>query len=130
MSIFDIETVEKPRLEILGSSKPVAVRILDITTRIRMSVGTMFDPTIKRHTTLASQSYSFLIENEELGRKIIFDLGTQRKWQEQASSVVEIIKGFEWNISVDKNCEGSPFTAALVAFFAEKLCLLRRWRDQ
>ncbi|KFY35921.1 hypothetical protein V494_05478 [Pseudogymnoascus sp. VKM F-4513 (FW-928)] len=81
-----------PPIEIPASSNIVTVRVIDTTTRLHMPVGSMFDPVIKGHTTLASPSYSFLIENERLERKVLYDLGTQQKWQEQAPCVVDILE--------------------------------------
>ncbi|KFZ23479.1 hypothetical protein V502_02036 [Pseudogymnoascus sp. VKM F-4520 (FW-2644)] len=92
-----------PPIEIPASSNIVTVRVIDTTTRLHMHVGTMFDPLIKGHTTLASPSYSFLIENERLERKVLYDLGTQRKWQEQAPCVVDVIKTYGWDVRVEKD---------------------------
>jgi hypothetical protein len=92
-----------PPIEIPASSNIVTVRVIDTTTRLHMPVGTMFDPPIKGHTTLASPSYSFLIENERLERKVLYDLGTQRKWQEQAPCVVDMIRTYGWDVRVEKD---------------------------
>ncbi|KAF2111506.1 beta-lactamase-like protein [Lophiotrema nucula] len=97
------EAAEIPKVEIPPSSNTVTVRVIDTTTRIRMPVGTMFDPPIKGHTRLASPSYSFLIENEHLGGKVLFDLGTQKLWKEQAPGVVSMIEEFEWDVTVEKD---------------------------
>ncbi|KFY74810.1 hypothetical protein V499_05190 [Pseudogymnoascus sp. VKM F-103] len=92
-----------PPIEIPASSNIVTVRVIDTTTRLHMPVGTMFDPLIKGHTTLASPSYSFLIENERLERKVLYDLGTQQKWQEQAPCVVDMIRTYGWDVRVEKD---------------------------
>jgi hypothetical protein len=92
-----------PKVEIPASSDIVTIRVIDTTTRLHMPVGTMFDPTIKGHTKLASPSYSFLIEHERLGSKILFDLGVQKRWQEQAPVVVDMIREFKWDILVEKD---------------------------
>ena len=97
------ETARVPPLEVPSSSNTVTLRVIDTTLRIHMPVGTMFDPPIKGHDTLASPSYSFLVENERLGRKVLFDLGVQREWEEQAPSVVEMIKEEGWDIRVEKD---------------------------
>lgn len=68
-----------------------------------MPVGTMFEPTIKGHTKLTSPSYSFLVENERLGAKVLFDLGTQKKWEELAPAVVSMIKESGWDVEVEKD---------------------------
>jgi hypothetical protein len=68
-----------------------------------MPVGTMFHPVIKGHSKLASPSYSFLIENEKHGGKVLFDLGTQKRWREQAPSIVSMIGEFGWDVHVEKD---------------------------
>ena len=92
-----------PKFEIPASSNIVTIRVIDTTTRLHMSVGTMFDPPVKGHVKLASPSYLFLIEHERLGSKILFDLGVQKQWQDQAPVVVDMIKEFEWDVQVDKD---------------------------
>lgn len=68
-----------------------------------MPVGTMFDPPIKGHDKLASPSYSLLVENERLGRKVLFDLGVQKDWEAQAPSTVEMIRDEGWDVRVEKD---------------------------
>lgn len=92
-----------PQLDVPASANTVVVSVIDTTTRLHMPVGSMFDPPIKGHTTLASPSYSFLIEHESLGRKVLFDMGVQRKWEEQAPSVVDMIKTYKWDVRVEKD---------------------------
>ena len=97
------ETICTMKTELPMASKTVTVSVIDTTTRIRMPVRTMFEPTIKGHSRLTSPSYAFLIENKDLGAKILFDLGTQRKWREQAPSVVSMIDENGWDVSVEKD---------------------------
>lgn len=97
------QNVEIPDLEIPVSPNTVTVRVIDTTTRISFPMGTMFDPLIKGHSKFSSPSYSFLVENERLGRKVLFDLGTQRKWEEQAPSIVKMIKEYKWDVQVEKD---------------------------
>jgi hypothetical protein len=97
------ETAQIPEIEIPASSNTVNVRVIDTTTRLHMPVGTMLDPLIKGHTTLASPSFSFLIEHEHLGRKILFDMGVQKEWEDQAPSTVEMIKEYDWDVQVEKD---------------------------
>jgi hypothetical protein len=97
------QAVAVPKIEIPPASNTVTVRVIDTTTRIYMPVGTMFEPTIKGHTRLSSPSYSFLIENECLGGKVLFDLGTQKRWKEQAPGVVSMIEESGWDVKVEKD---------------------------
>jgi hypothetical protein len=115
--LFSAKAAQIPKFEIPVSSTTVTVSVIDTTARLHMAVGTMFNPSIKGHTKLASPSYSFLVEHDRLGSKILFDLGVQKNWQEQAPVVVDMIKEFEWDVRVEKNVaeileeHGIPLTA-------------------
>lgn len=95
-----------PHVEFPSSSNTVIVRVIDTTTRIYMPIDNMFEPAIKGHTRLSSPSYSFLVESESLGRKVVFDLGTQKEWREQAPSVVSMIDENGWDVRVEKDVAG------------------------
>ena len=92
------KAAQTPNVEVPASSETVTVRVIDTTTRIYMPVGNMFDPIIKGHTKLASPSYSFLIENERLGSKILFDLGAEKTWKADAS-----FAEMGWDVHVEKD---------------------------
>jgi hypothetical protein len=116
-SLLSAKAAQVPKLEIRVSSTTVTVSVIDTTTRLHMAVGTMFSPSIKGHTKLASPSYSFLVEHDRLGSKILFDLGVRKNWQEQAPVIVDMIKEFGWDVRVEKNVaeileeHGIPLTA-------------------
>ena len=97
------DAVQIPKIEIPASSNTVIVRVIDTTTRIHMPVGTMFEPSIKGHDKLASPSYSFLIEHERLGAKVLFDLGTTKKLEEQLPLDFETIQEYGWDVRVEKD---------------------------
>ena len=69
---------------------------------MHMPTGDMFEPKIKGHTTLVSPSFSFLIENEKTGRKVLYDLGVQKNWEEQAPVIIDQLKGWI-EIKVEKD---------------------------
>lgn len=97
------EPASSPQIQIPASTQTVTVRVIDTTLRIHMPVGTMFDPLIKGHTKLASPSFSFLIEHEKSGRKILYDLGVQKNWEDQAPEIVDQIKSEGCQIEVEKD---------------------------
>lgn len=92
-----------PQIHIPESPYTVTVRVIDTTLRIHMPVGTMFEPQIKGHTKLASPSFSFLIEHEKSNRKLLYDLGVQKNWEEQAPEIVDQIKSEGCEIEVEKD---------------------------
>jgi hypothetical protein len=95
-----------PQIRIPESANTVTVRVIDTTLRIHMPVGTMFEPQIKGHTKLASPSFSFLIEHEKSNRKLLYDLGVQKNWEEQAPEIVDQIKREGCEIEVEKDVAG------------------------
>jgi hypothetical protein len=97
------DTAQIPQIQIPASPNILGVRVIDTTLRMHMPVGTMFEPTIKGHTKLASPSYSFLVENEQAGRKVLFVLGVQKNWEEQAPVIVDYIKSSGWESQVEKD---------------------------
>jgi len=97
------EAAQISQIQIPASPNIVTVRVIDTTLRIHMPVGIMFEPTIKGHTKLASPSYSFLVENERLGRKVLFDLGLEKDWEVQAPDMVEYVERYGWKMKVEKD---------------------------
>jgi hypothetical protein len=98
-----VHTATTTKVELPLASNIVTVRVIDTTTRIHMPVGSMFEPSIEGHTRLASPSYSFLVENEYLGSKILFDLGTRKDWREQLPGILKMTEDFGWDVRVEKN---------------------------
>ena len=91
-----------PELHIPASSNTVRVSVIDTTLRMHMPTGDMFEPKIKGHTALVSPSFSFLIENEKMGRKVLYDLGVQKNWEEQAPIIIDQLEGWiEINVEKD-----------------------------
>lgn len=97
------ETALSPQIQIPSSTYTVTVRVIDTTLRIHMPVGTMFDPLIKGHTKLASPCFSFLIEHEKSGRKLLYDLGVLKNWKDQPPEVADQIEGDGCEIEVEKD---------------------------
>jgi hypothetical protein len=85
-----------------SKDEAVTVRVIDTTLRINMEIGEMLQPKFPGHTHLCSPSYSFLVEHSS-GRKVLFDLGVQKDWENQAPDVVEMIKECGWTVEVEKD---------------------------
>jgi glyoxylase-like metal-dependent hydrolase (beta-lactamase superfamily II) len=92
-----------PALNIPPSSSTVSVKIIDSTSWIEAPLGSLFGPVIPGHEKLSCPSYSFLIEHGPLGRKVLFDLGTRKDWENLAPSIVNTIKSHKWGVTVKKN---------------------------
>lgn len=91
-----------PLFDIPTSSNTVTVRVIDTTAELTLDVGNILQPRVKGHNQLLCPSYSFLIEHES-GRKILFDLGVQKNWEQLPRSTVDYIKQFGWEVKVEKD---------------------------
>ena len=76
-------------VDVPPSNNTVSVKIIDPGCRIHVSPGALLTPHIYGHDDLAAPAYCFLIENEQLGRKIIFDLGLKKEWEKLPTPLVD-----------------------------------------
>ncbi|RFU33662.1 hypothetical protein B7463_g2685, partial [Scytalidium lignicola] len=87
-------------LKIPPSSKTVHVRVINTTSRIRnIPANRFFVPEIKGFQYLDCPAYSFLIEHPS-GRKLLFDLGVRKDWENLAPKVADGVK--RWKVTVQK----------------------------
>jgi hypothetical protein len=110
-----------PALQLPKSSCTVTVRVIDTTAYLYLPVGTALQPNYEGHTDFVTPSYSFLIEHEyqtqqhqlqgdqhdssrkTKTRRVLFDLGVQKDWQNLPPSTLDMIKEFEWDVKVEKD---------------------------
>src|ERR1700712_3063596 len=89
-----------PNLKIPPSSVIVNVRIIDTTSHIRgIPLGSFVEPEITGFTQLDCPAYSFLIEHPS-NRKLLFDLGVRKDWENLAPKVVNRIKDGGWKVTI------------------------------
>lgn len=62
----------------------------------------ILEPTIQGHDLLQCPAYSFLIEHLS-GRKILYDLGTRKDWENLPPLVRGLLKHHDLTIKVQKN---------------------------
>lgn len=62
----------------------------------------ILEPAIHGHDTLQCPAYSFLIEHPS-GRKVLYDLGTRKDWQNLSPMVQGLLKQHDLHIEVEKN---------------------------
>ncbi|KAJ9612578.1 hypothetical protein H2200_004175 [Cladophialophora chaetospira] len=91
-----------PRLEI-PKGVTAEVQIIDTTSNIQAPVGAFMYPEIPGHPHLHAPAFSFLVEQVSSGRKILFDLGTRKDWQNFPPAVQNILGGPGWKIEVTKS---------------------------
>ncbi|ROW08520.1 hypothetical protein VMCG_03277 [Cytospora schulzeri] len=81
-----------PDLKIEPSSATVDVRIIDTTSWISgIPTAAFFEPNIKGHDILSCPAYAFLVEHPS-GRKLVFDLGIRKDWENWAPALHEMFK--------------------------------------
>ncbi|KAI9713120.1 MAG: hypothetical protein M1820_001105 [Bogoriella megaspora] len=80
-------------IEVPESKSTVTVKIVDTGCRVHLPPSRFVTPSIAGHDDLACPAYSFFIENESLGRKIIFDLGVKKDWEELPGPLLDNMKG-------------------------------------
>ena len=92
-----------PNLKIPESSSTVNVRIINSTARIKRIPTSLFlGPQIKGFDVLDCPAYSFLIDHPTSGRKVLWDLGVRKDWNNFAPRIVKRIKDGGWDVKVEK----------------------------
>jgi len=61
-----------------------------------------FEPEIKGFDTLDPTAFSFLIEHPASSRKLLWDLGVRKDWQDLAPGIAKAIKDRGWKVTVEK----------------------------
>jgi hypothetical protein len=86
----------------IGAGKLVKVSIIDTTSRIgNVPLELLATPPIPGFSHLgAVPSWSFLVEHEDSGKKILFDLGIPPDWHNM-SPAISTFPG--WDISAQEN---------------------------
>ncbi|EXJ63197.1 hypothetical protein A1O7_03644 [Cladophialophora yegresii CBS 114405] len=79
------------------------VRIINSTATIQAPVGVFMYPEIRGHELLHVPAFSFLVEQPSSGRKILFDLGCRKDWQNFPPAVQKVINGPGWKVDVQKS---------------------------
>ncbi|KAH7007292.1 hypothetical protein EDB80DRAFT_751932 [Ilyonectria destructans] len=90
-----------PKFEIPVSSATVQVRVIDSTSDMYGPMNTIIDSPIKGHEFIQCPSISFLVEHVS-GRRVLFDLGLLKDWDNLAPIVVSHLKKDGWKLSVEK----------------------------
>ncbi|CAD6567914.1 MAG: hypothetical protein ASARMPREDX12_000839 [Alectoria sarmentosa] len=92
-----------PRLNIPNSESTVNVHIINTTSRITKIPFSIFTtPSYKGLDYLDCPSFSFLIEHASSGRKLLFDLGVRKDWENMPMVIVQRIKDGAWKVTVEK----------------------------
>jgi hypothetical protein len=84
-------------LSLPRSPNKVRVRILNTTTSMTVHAKYFVEPLLAGHESFNLTTVGYLIENERLGKKVLFDCGSRKDWWGFPPSVKErlgvIIRG-------------------------------------
>jgi phage terminase large subunit GpA-like protein len=86
----------------IPSGEKIGIRIINTTSLIKIPIVPFMGPPMTGYTHLNAPAYSFLIEHSS-GRKLLFDLGVKKDWQNMAGPAVEGIKHVGAEVTVEKN---------------------------
>ncbi|KAL1988986.1 hypothetical protein VTN96DRAFT_5749 [Rasamsonia emersonii] len=89
-------------LNIPPSPHTVQVSIIDTTASIQVTADRFLSPRVDGFSTLNCNAFAFLIENPRSGRRVLFDLGLRKDWQNLAKPQYERIQT-TFKLSVEKN---------------------------
>ena len=81
----------------------VKVQIIDTTSRIRAPVSAFMLPGITGHECLQAPAFSFLVEQPSTHRKVVFDLGLRKDWENLPPVILNQLKPPHWAVNVEKN---------------------------
>jgi len=92
-----------PDLHIPASSATVQISIIDTTSHIsKIPTDNFLLPKIPGYDFLDCPAFSFLIQHSS-GRKLLFDLGVRKDWENFAPALYNNIKDSNWKITVKKD---------------------------
>ena len=90
-------------LQIPPSKTTVDVSIINTTSRIKLIPYKVFvEPDYKGLDYLDCPAFSFLIEHPS-GRKLVFDLGVRKDWENGPQRIVDRIKDGGWSVTAEKD---------------------------
>ena len=92
-----------PTLNIPDSKSVVNVHVINSTSRVKGLPYSLFmTPSYKGLDTLDAPAFSFLIEHQSSGRKLLFDLGVRKDWENLPPTIVKMIRDADCTVTVEK----------------------------
>jgi len=103
MADDDFQRKPHPPLNLPKGDNVVDVCIINTTTDIVIPAGVFVQPVQKGHETMNLPTFAFSIENKQLGKTIMFDLGCRKDWWNHAPSAYASIKNGIPGLNISKN---------------------------
>ena len=94
---------QPPPLNISPSNSIVEVQIINTTTDIVCSAEYFFKPVIRGHEAVNLHTFCFLIHHKDLGKTILFDLGSRKDWWNLAPTQYDAIQKKIPGLKIDKD---------------------------
>jgi hypothetical protein len=91
-----------PKMNFPASDSVVKVSIINTTSYLSMPVAAMMEPRVADFDRMEIPCFSFLVEHSS-GRKVLFDLGIRKDWQNSTPHMLEFMKKMDAPISVEKD---------------------------
>ncbi|KAL1894029.1 hypothetical protein Sste5346_006171 [Sporothrix stenoceras] len=85
------------------SKNTVRVRMLDTTSVMSLHAFSFVDPVMPGHELMSVTTMAFLIENERLGKKAMFDLGTRKDYWNSPPMTLRRIQDAIPGVRIDKD---------------------------
>jgi metal-dependent hydrolase (beta-lactamase superfamily II) len=87
------------------SENTVRVRAIDTTCDTVVDARAFIQPVHKGHETLNLPTLAFLVENEKLGKKVLFDCGSRKDFSKFAPGVLKKMDEILFDIVVEKDID-------------------------
>ena len=102
--IADTMWAALPPLEVPDSPNTIKISIINTTARIdQLPSQYHYEHSYEGFDYLNCPCLAFLIEHPPSGRKILFDLGMRKDWENLAPSIVQMIKAVGTKVSVQRS---------------------------
>ncbi|KAG8703171.1 hypothetical protein FRC08_003038 [Ceratobasidium sp. 394] len=99
-----VKPAELPPWNIPPSDRTVKVSVIDTTSRVRgLPTSLFFVPLIGGNDAVDCPAYSFLVEHEPSGKKLLFDLGVAKDWRNGPSAIANKVLESHWQVDVEKD---------------------------
>ena len=103
MADHEVQAKPHPSLNLPKGDSTVEVHIINTTTDIVLPAGLFVHPVQKGHESLNMPTFAFLVTNKQLGKTILFDLGSRKDWWNSAPAVYAAIKHGITGLNIPKN---------------------------
>jgi len=99
-TVFEMSATSSPSIQLPAyKGSTVRVSILFAGSAV-LPTAMLVQPPIAGHDTMDTSLYSFLVENEVAGKKMLFDLGFMKAWKEKLPPLRESLRAIFFLIAL------------------------------